>query len=298
MQDSNFYDRIEVNVNSLFDSNIDPKKTKHPSYFQRVFKRYLTAVLIKIGLYYPLIEAGFIIGWFEDFKSYWYNVLKGRPLYLHDFYYLLGVYRQRFQKLVVPDQADENTFLEAWQNPIVMYQLFGYVRRCSREPLHSRRFEKWIKSGYNILEYGCGIAPISHSLLQVSLKRDLNITIADIRQINFHYAIYRLAGNVNHFEITPFKNSIPRKTYDVIFMNTVFEHLPDPLDTLKNITAGLKSKGIFIFDYILGDGDGLDTMEGVIQREEVLLYINDHYDLLSGELLKEKSMGMTVCRLK
>jgi len=298
MNDSNFYDRISIDINSLFDSNIDSKKTKYPSYILRVFKRYLTAVLIKIGLYYPLIEAGFIISWFEDFKSYWYNVLNGRPLYLHDFYYLLGVYRQRFQTLVVPDQANKDTFLESWQNPIAMYQLFGYVRRCSREPLHCRQFEKWIKNGYNILEYGCGIAPISHSLLQLGIKRNLNITIADIRQINFHYAIYRLAGNVKHFEITPYKNSIPSKIYDIIFMITVFEHLPDPLDTLKNITAGLKSGGIFIFDYILGDGDGLDTIEGVIQREEVLQYLKKHYELLSGELLKKKSMGTTVCRLK
>ena len=200
MQDSNFYDRIAIDVNSLFDSNIDLKKTKHPSYFQRVFKRYVTAVLIKIGLYYPLIEAGFIIGWFEDFKSYWYDVLNGRPLYLHDFYYLLGVYRQRFQDVEVLEGVDKLIFLKSWQNPETMYQLFGAVRRYSREPLHCRKFEKWIKNGDEILEYGCGIAPISHSLLQVSAKRNLKITIADISQINFHYAIHRIGKNVDYFD--------------------------------------------------------------------------------------------------
>ena len=93
-----------------------------------------------------------------------------------------------------------------------------------------------LTNGNEILEYGCGIAPISHSLLKVSLKRNLNITIADIRQINFHYAIHRLGKNVEHFEIVPFENSIQKSKYNIVFMITVMEHLPDPLDTVKNIT--------------------------------------------------------------
>jgi len=81
-------------------------------------------------------------------------------------------------------------------------------------------------------------------------------------------------------------------------MITVMEHLPDPLNTVKNITSGLKSNGIFVFDYILGDGDGQDTMEAVEQRGAVLEYIDDQYDILSGAIIKNDSMGTTVCRLK
>ena len=81
-------------------------------------------------------------------------------------------------------------------------------------------------------------------------------------------------------------------------MITVMEHLPDPLNTVKNITSGLKSNGIFVFDYILGDGDGQDTIEAVEQRDAVLQYIDYHYDILSGAITKNESMGTTVCRLK
>jgi len=219
-------------------------------------------------------------------------------MYLHDFYYLLGVYRQRFQDVETPERAEKEAFLESWQKPDTMYQLFGAVRRFSRVPLHCRRFEKWINNGDTILEYGCGIAPISHSLLNVSTRRNLNITIADIRQINFHYAIHRLGKNVNHFEITPYENSIQKSKYNIIFMDTVMEHLPDPLETVNNVTNGLKQNGILVFDYILGDGDGQDTIEAVEQRGEVLQYINEHYELLSGALLENESMSKTVCRLK
>ena len=298
MNDSNYYDKLSINIDKVFDEKINITSKKFPSLFRRIFNRYLNAILIKLGLRSSLVEIGFISGWFNDFKKYWSEVLEGRPMYLHDFYYLLGVYRQRFQNVETPETTDESIFLESWQNPDTLYQLFGAVRRFSREPLHSRQFEKWIKSGDEILEYGCGIAPISHSLLNVGLKNNLKITVADIRQINLHYAIYRLGDRVKSFEITPYKNSITNKSYNVIMMITVMEHLPDPLQTVKNITAGLKANGIFIFDYISGDGDGQDTIEAVEQRGEVLKYIEENYHLLSGHLSEDISMGTTVCRLK
>ena len=49
-------------------------------------------------------------------------------------------------------------------------------------------------------------------------------------------------------------------------MITVMEHLPNPLETVEMITMSLKKEGVLIFDYILGDGDGHDTIEAVTQR--------------------------------
>jgi len=298
MKNSNNYDRLDVNINQLFDSKLDVEIKKYPSLQKRLFNRYSNVFLIKSRLLNPLIEAGFINKWFNDFKNYWFDILEGRPMYLHDFYFLLGIYRQRFQNVETPETTDMSEFLDSWQNSDTLYQFFGAVRRFSREPLHCRKLEKWINNGDTILEYGCGIAPISHSLINVSIRRNINITIADIRQINFHYAIHRLGKNVDHFEITPYENSIDKNKYNVIFMITVMEHLPDPLNTVKNITSGLKSNGIFVFDYILGDGDGQDTIEAVEQRDAVLQYIDYHYDILSGAITKNESMGTTVCRLK
>ena len=102
-----------------------------------------------------------------------------------------------------------------------------------------------MKNNDSILEYGCGLAPITTSLLNVGKKSNLDFTIADIRQLNFHYARNSLGSLVESFEITPNKHVDLPKMYNVIIMITVMEHLPDPLETVKNLTKFLKPGGIY-----------------------------------------------------
>lgn len=94
----------------------------------------------------------------------------------------------------------------------------------------------------------------------------------------------------------PLQKTKLEKKYNVIFMVTVMEHLPNPIQTIENLTNNLKPSGIFIFDYILGDGDGQDTLAAINQRKEVLDYIGKKYTVLSGDLNYKESMGTTVCR--
>lgn len=294
----NQYDRMAVDVNTLFERSLDYPLVNPPSYLKRVLNRYFAGALIKCRLYERLLDAGIIRFWFKEFKHYWIKVLEGRPLYLHDFFYLLGVYRQRFQDVETPDGAKVDEFLNSWQNRDTLYMLFGAVRRYAYQPLSGFSFEKWINSGDSVLEYGCGIAPIAHFLLNYSLKRDLKITIADIRQINSHYAKYCLGNLVRFLEIQPYQNPLEERSYDVVLMITVMEHLPNPVETVELITRSLKQEGVLIFDYILGDGDGQDTIEAVTQRGNVLDYIKAKYEILEGELLEDQSMGTIVCRKK
>ncbi len=293
----NKYDNLMVNIDEMFDTKYASNARKFPGFFKRLLNRYATGMLIKFGLYSRLIDSGFIRSWFEEFKPYWLHVLEGRPIYLHDFYYLLGNYRQKFQYLETPDNATAKEFLDSWQKD-TLYLLFGAVRLYAYNPFFGYRHEKWISNGDNILEYGCGIAPITKFLLNYSVKRNLSITIADIRQINSHYARYRLGDAVKFIEIEPYKNPLIDNQYNVVFMITVMEHLPDPLKTVENITNSLSKNGIFIFDYILGDGDGHDTMEAISQRVDVLNYIESRYDVMQGSIIRDESMGITVCRLK
>ena len=99
-------------------------------------------------------------------------------------------------------------------------------------------------------------------------------------------------------EIQPYQNPLEERSYDVVLMITVMEHLPNPVETVELITRSLKQEGVLIFDYILGDGDGQDTIEAVTQRGNVLDYIKAKYEILEGELLEDQSMGRTVCRKK
>ena len=63
-----------------------------------------------------------------------------------------------------------------------------------------------------------------------------------------------------------------------------------------NLTRILKSGGIFAFDYILGDGDGQDTLEAISQRPDVINFIRDNFELIDGEYLYDQSMGITICK--
>jgi len=298
MKRFNNYDNLEVDIDKLFDDQLKVPSKKSKIYVFKLISRYISALLLKAGIYEIAIEIGLFKKWFTEFKSYWYGILEGRPLYLHDFYFLLGLYRSKFQTVETPDYATNEEFLDSWQNSNTLYLLFGAVRRFSRTPLISRRYEKYIRNHDCVLEYGCGLAPITTSLLNVGTKRGLDLTIADIRQINFHYAIYNLGSLVSFFEIKPNVIEDFPKKYNVIIMITVMEHLPNPLDTIRNLTDFLAEGGILIFDYHSDDdgADGQDTIESIDQKKEVLDFISLNYSMVDGEIDYENSMGMTVVK--
>ena len=243
-----------------------------------------------------LIDAGIETRWLNDFNLFWRHILNGRPLKLPDFHYLHGSYRSLFQSLETPESDDPSVFLDSWQESRSIFQLFNSVRRFAYEPLHGLQFERWVNNGDSLLEYGCGFATITESLLRYTLKTNLTYSIADINQINSRYAEWRLSqSSVNYIHITPFVSPpLPICSFDVIFLITVLEHLPDPLQVVQQLTSLLKPSGRLVFDYILGDGDGQDTQAAIDQRQEVLSYLSQHYRLLYGSYSIDSSMSTTV----
>jgi len=294
----NHYDNLSVDINELFEKHVHTHEKRSRNKLVRLISRYWSAFLIKLNLYEVFVEIGLIKYWFVEFKKYWSECLGGRPIYLHDFYFLLGVYRMKFSEVVTPDYASNDDFLTSWQSNQTIYMLFGAVRRFSRTPLISRQFEKFLSDVDSVLEYGCGLAPITSSILRVGKKNNLDLTIADIRQLNFHYARYKLGSLVSSFEIKPNTIEDFPKTYDAIIMITVMEHLPNPFATVKNITKHLKSGGILFFDYHADDAKGQDTIEAVEQKKDVLDYISLNYEILRGSIDYDNIMGITVAKKK
>lgn len=252
-----------------------------------------------IGLHERLVEAGLARGWFETFRQYWSEELKGRPLRLHDFFYLHGHYRARFQDVEVADDAAAGEFLAARQRPESVYLLFAAIYKYALVPFVYWPFRKHLKPNDTILEYGCGVAPVTTSMILDGYRN--NFIIADIRQINFHYAKWLCRQSTNRVQAIDINPGHPLDlpgSFDVACVLTVMEHLPDPLQTVTAVTAGLRPGGRLIFDYILGDGGGLDTRAAILQRKAVLDFIADRFDVLHGRLDLNASMGLTVARLK
>ena len=130
MNDSNknSYDNMVVDIDRLFEKKIKKSLIARPGFLQRFITRYINAFQIKTGLITPMLESGLKRKWFIEFRDYWYEALEGRPLYLHDFYFLLGIYRQKFQNVETPDYAEKKEFLvnkfdliNTWQGSLLYF---------------------------------------------------------------------------------------------------------------------------------------------------------------------------------
>ena len=67
-------------------------------------------------------------------------------------------------------------------------------------------------------------------------------------QINFICAKYILSGHCNYKLLQSRKHNLANEYYDVIILEAVLEHIPDPMEKLsESITNSLKKNGILIF---------------------------------------------------
>ena len=127
-----------------------------------------------------------------------------------------------------------------------------------------------------------------------------NYWISDIQTLSFHYACWRFS---DRDLIKPlllrvenqFQPVLDRKL-DVIFCITVFEHLNDPMETAQRFHQSLNEGGLLVFDYIKSDGHGLDTRFSSIEREKVLRYILDRFEVVEGAIHLDKSVNQVIVR--
>jgi SAM-dependent methyltransferase len=210
----------------------------------------------------------------------------------------------RFQYNCIPEKAEAEIHLQAWQQPELIYHLFDQVYR---ESMHddSSAVEilfKYRREWRSILEYGAGTAPVTTGLIELSPSfRDRTFLLADIQTLPFHYAAFKFQGlpKVRTILLKPekeFQLDPPNQPIDAIVCQTVFEHLNCPFDTVRRLHEWLTPKGLLFFDYILSDAKDLDTIQGHHQRRDVLAFIREHFDVLEGGLDPESSMGLTVVR--
>jgi len=292
---ANKYDNVHIDIEEAHNDFVRHNK--------RIFKRrnlYVIALLIKLGLWKRLVDSGFIRDWFDEFNDYWINCLGCRPLKLHDFFYLYSHYRTKFQSVEVTEDADAQAFMKAYQRDENVYLTFQSVYKYALSPLSYFRYRKYIKKDEHVLEYGCGIAPITYSALKYSNSHRCNFVIADIRQFTYHFAKWRLAHlpNVSFNDIDP--GVLPKfsNKFNVVFLMAVLEHLLNPLRVVQHIYENMYGRAYLIFDYIRSEGGVLDTVQSIRQRQAVLEFIEENFELIEGKIDKNNSMGTTIVRKK
>lgn len=315
-QQTNFFDNMAADVPKVYEDFPLIKQAGSScnnvpfvsDFFHRIYRCPLIPVKHRSLALKALRQIRLDQQWFLEFRKYWAGVLKGRPLWgVDDLYFLKNLYRIKFQNSQVPDNADAQGHCQAWQRPEVIYQLLHLVcRETIVDQLKILQKLAVLKPDFKklkMLEFGCATAPITTSLFDYyKPNASMKMYISDIQTLAFHYAAHRFryCSNVTPVLLKP-ENNFALKLddrLDVIFSITVFEHLNQPLETAKTFYNLLNSGGLLFFDYIKGDGEGLDTQKGVKERDSVIDFLGDKFELVQGELSKNKDMHLTVVRKK
>lgn len=298
----NRLDNLHVEVPALFAADYRETSPQWNSPFQRWYRSRLWPAGWRGKLWTAWHRTGLDQDWFDRAKVYWGRVLGGRPLWgPEDFHFLRNIYRQRFQTAAVAQDADAAGHLAAWQSPQILGHWFQSVYKEARFHWlpHLQWLRKYAPRARSILEFGCGVAPLATSLFDFRPDASrLRIFIADLETVSFHYATWKFGRFPNVIPhplraADQFALRLPEKT-DAIFCLAVFEHLNAPLETVRQFHEALSPGGVLIFDYIVVDGTGMDTIHGLRERPAVLDFIEKNFRVVHGRLDPAASMGLTV----
>jgi hypothetical protein len=249
-----------------------------------------------------LVNTGLRRQWFEEFREYWENVVGGRPLTLIDFHNLRFAYRTRGQ---VTEQLSWESWpghLANWQHPKHIFQTFDFVYRSGLHPAwHGRTLFELLERGWTVLEYGCAIAPMYRTWRSFLADRPTSWLLADIPGFPFHYArhVYGRDAEARFHVIEHPDDPLSGEDgqFDLILVQTVFEHLDRPRVVAEYLLERLRAGGLFWFDYPVTDVSGLNTPAGQDERRATLEFLAERLDVVRGELrIDDRPLGQCIGR--
>ena len=299
--DGNYFDNVRIDINKSHKS-LDAlplrKQESNRSLLNNISRYYINGFLMKYRLQDLLVNNGLKRKWFNDFYDYWTKIINGRPLTIMDFFMLFHDYRKRAQYVNSLRWDTPETHVNNWQNPNEIFSIFYNVRKTALNPIVGHHLWKKIKKNSQILEYGCSLAPYYYCYRQFFSHLHCKWLLADIPNFPFHYAkyLYRNDGSVNLLTIYPcdFKKPLKdNKNFDVIILTTVLEHLDDPIFVSNHLLDRLKINGLFVFDYVISKGTGLDTPIALEKRKDCLHDIIRRTKIMSGKL--DVSEDVSLC---
>jgi SAM-dependent methyltransferase len=250
----------------------------------------LLVLLKRMNLWETVVTTGLKRRWFDEFLDYWRNVLGGARIGIAGFHQLRFHYRQCVHARNYDKQFswnDEAEHLRNWQATDNIYLLFNGVAGCAVTPFRSRHLPRLLKRGARVLEYGCSMAPMYRTYREYLSHIPAQWVLADIPNLPFHYARHTYArdSEVEQFvTITEALFDDPLRNvegdFDLIIVQTVFEHLHKPRHIAEYLVNRLRGGGHLLFDYIESNGMALDTPSGVQERAATLEYLFDNLEVV------------------
>lgn len=247
-------------------------------------------LLRKLGIWEALVESGLIRGWFKEFDDYWCIGLGGRTISVPAFHAMLFRLRERFfDEQLTLDWNNSESHLASWQQPQLLYNTFQFLHRQALNPVRSRLLFSLLHSGMRVLEFGCSIAPMYRTWRSFLSHVPTRWVLADIPGFSFHCARHCFGQDADceFLTISPELFSDPLRecegTFDLIIVQEVFEHLQHPRKVAEALLSRLTPGGLFYFDYIVSDAQGLDTPTGLSERKPTLEYLSTNLEIIRGD---------------
>jgi SAM-dependent methyltransferase len=304
----NFYDdmRVDIAASHLRFSGLSrgPRRTRR-SALVNAWRRGLTRTALRLRVHELLIVNGVRRGWFDEFREYWSGILGGRPFWVTvDFFSLVHEYRKRQQFTGELGWGGAERHIANWQSPSHLYQTLHFAAKLALDPLASPELWRLMPRGARILEYGCSLAPYYLCYREYYSHLDCTWVLADLPNFPFHYARYRYRNDPRVDCVTidaasfadPLGDAQP---YDAIILTTVLEHLDDPAATATYLLDRLRPGGLFVFDYVVSAGTGLDHPASAAQREACLCGILERTEIIHGRVGDlAQSVGFCIARKK
>ncbi len=151
----------------------------------------------------------------------------------------------------------------------------------------------------HFVEYGCGIAPFSTTLLQnINPSWKIDVSLTDVLDCE-HYTYGQWVLNkikeergldeIEVHAVPAVPNALPKyhKPIDALMIFEVLEHIPSPVATLENIIDQMSPRALIIENFIKHDHDdeeesGCDLRSAASERGKYYEILNNNFTLLAG----------------
>jgi len=162
-------------------------------------------------------------------------------------------------------------------------------RQCKyRSNFNYRRiFFSRIKDGCSIVEYGCGVAPLTNYIIE-RYKGDLSTLkfhLVDVASEPLKFAKWRLNKKAPDLDVifhditADYPVPVFDVKFDVVCIMDVFEHLPNPYAVMTNLTENAKEGAFLVETWREGGVGGCDLQEAEDERSETMRHINEYWDI-------------------
>lgn len=198
--------------------------------------------------------------WFRELSTY------HRHLSWEEFWVRYAVARMRANETVPSPTADETTVRAWWAtNEYAMLRQAYYHRNHAWPEIKARL----PKSG-TILEYGCGIAPVSTWLADHTRAR-AHYTLVDLPSPALGYATWRMHRRNASARVLALAADFPAiPPQDVIVCLEVLEHVPNPASVMRHLVASLRAGGTLFVNFVGGVAQGANLQSAQDQRKEAM----------------------------